>query len=268
MIWSHDALAADLGHHLKTDERLVWLDMQIGPAGSPRPDVFTLQRSYSRPAPAAYECKISTADFRRDITEGKWQKYLEFSGAVTFAVPQGLVRREDIPTGCGFMVRGEDAWVTIKRATRQVSQLKSNHLMKLLIDGYSRELSQIEDRRRVFTEIVARDKIAKKYGKEVGEVLRDIESGRMLVAHYKREQEKTRERTAKIAEEIKNRRNESWEKLCRVLGLPADSSNEWDAQQKIRDIQKKAEDREPVGEIVRLKGIIRSVSRAIAEAET
>jgi len=80
--WGHDALAEDLAQHLRSDKRMVWTDMQLGPSGSARPDVFTLDKVYSRPAPTAYECKISRADLRADTTSGKWQKYLQFAGAV------------------------------------------------------------------------------------------------------------------------------------------------------------------------------------------
>ena len=59
------------------------------------------------------------SDFRSDITSGKWQKYLDFSTAVVFAVPKGLVSKDDIPKGCGLMTRGENGWVTLRKPTRQ-----------------------------------------------------------------------------------------------------------------------------------------------------
>ena len=96
--WKHDELARDLAQHLREkSDRLVWTDMQLGPAGSPRPDVYSLPCSFTRFMPIAYECKISVADFRRDVTAGKWTSYMQFAAGVIFAAPAGLVGKDDLP---------------------------------------------------------------------------------------------------------------------------------------------------------------------------
>ena len=61
-----------------------------------------------------YEAKISVADFRADVTAGKWQTYRPFSCGVVFAVPKGLIAKADIPPRCGLIVRGESGWRTVK----------------------------------------------------------------------------------------------------------------------------------------------------------
>lgn len=134
-------MIADLAAHLRaTRERIVWEDMQLGPSGSPRPDLYTICKSYTKPAPISYEVKISVADFRRDVTAGKWQKYLDFSCAVIFAVPAGLIRKEDIPAGCGLIVRSDAGWRMSKGPTlRPMPDIKRDVWMKLLIDGLERE---------------------------------------------------------------------------------------------------------------------------------
>lgn len=137
--WLHDALMKDLAEHLrcKTD-RMVWTDMPIGPAGSPRPDVFTIFKSFTQPRPMTYEVKISKADFRSDVTAGKWQKYLRFSSGVLFACPSGLIGKADIPDGCGLIVRGADGWRVVKGPTLRSVTLPEDALLKLLIDGVDR----------------------------------------------------------------------------------------------------------------------------------
>ena len=86
--WQHNDLMHDLAEHLRSNsDRMVWTDMQLGPVGSPRPDVFTVNKSYTQPRPLSYEIKISRADFRSDVTSGKWQKYLDYSAGVIFAPP-------------------------------------------------------------------------------------------------------------------------------------------------------------------------------------
>lgn len=140
MTWTHDDLAADLAGHLRGPGRMVWCDMQLGPQGSPRPDVYAIDRSFVKWSPTAYEVKISVADFRSDVTSGKWMSYRRYAGAVVFAVPAGLVAPADLPQGCGLMVRGEAGWRTARKPTRQVVEsLPTAAWLKLLMDGVDRE---------------------------------------------------------------------------------------------------------------------------------
>ena len=138
--WTHDGLADDLAEHLRqTSGRLVWTNMPMGPAGTVRPDVFTLPRCFSRFVPLTYEVKISVADFRADTTAGKWTEYLAFSAGVVFAVPTGLIGKADLPPGCGLMTRGETGWRTVKAPTvRPVDNLPRDTWMKILFDGLER----------------------------------------------------------------------------------------------------------------------------------
>lgn len=172
--WKHDDLARDLAEHLRSDQRMVWTDMQLGPSGSPRPDVYTLERSYSRPMPTAYECKVSRSDLRSDTTSGKWQKYLAYAGAVIFAVPDGLCTPADIPSGCGLMVRKGQVWRHIRKATRQPVTLPMDACMKLLIDGVNRSVQrELAQPRRV--EPWAEHKaVRRKFGQAVALAARDI----------------------------------------------------------------------------------------------
>lgn len=121
--WTHDDLARDLAMHVLSTKRLVWCDMQLGPAGSPRPDVYALDKSFAHPRAITYECKVSVADFRADVTAGKWQSYLGFSSGVYFAAPAGLLKKEDVPNGCGLIVRGEEGWRTLRAPTLQVFKM-------------------------------------------------------------------------------------------------------------------------------------------------
>lgn len=172
--WGHDALAADLAQHLRSDKRMVWTDMQLGPSGSPRPDVFTLERSYSRPLPTAYECKISRSDLRSDTTSGKWQKYLQFAGAVIFAVPDGLCTPTDIPAGCGLIVRKEQVWRHVRKATRSHVALPMDACMKLLIDGVGRTVGPTVPQPRKVELWRDHEVVRKKFGDAVAKAARDI----------------------------------------------------------------------------------------------
>lgn len=180
--WKHDDLAGDLAQHLRSDKRLVWTDMQLGPSGSPRPDVYTLERSYSNPLPTAYECKISRADLRSDTTSGKWQKYLQYAGAVIFAVPDGLCTPAEIPAGCGLIVRKAQAWRHVRKATRAHVSLPMDACMKLLIDGVGRTVGpHVPHPRRL--ELWSEHKaVRKKFGEAVALAARDIAAAQETAA--------------------------------------------------------------------------------------
>ena len=143
---THDQLASHLADHLcSLSDRMVWTDMQLGPVGSPRPDVYTLNKSFAHVRGLAYECKISRADFRSDVTSGKWQNYYLFACGVIFVAPSGLLKREDIPVGCGLMTYNvsDGRWATLKAPMlREMPECGTDFWMKLLMDGVEREHRQ------------------------------------------------------------------------------------------------------------------------------
>lgn len=164
--WKHDELMHDLAGHLRANtSRMVWENMQLGGMWSERPDVYTLNKSYSKPTPLAYEIKVSVSDFRGDITSGKWQKYLNEAAGVIFAVPKGLVTKADIPVGCGLMTRGEESWHTVKRPTIQKVKLSQDTMLKFLIDGINR----IEKPRLIHPRCSSEWDIARSLRKNVGD---------------------------------------------------------------------------------------------------
>lgn len=233
--WTHDDLALDLAQYLREKtQRMVWTDMQLGPVGSPRPDAYSLAFSFSRFTPLAYEVKISTSDFRRDVVAGKWQSYLRFASAVTFAVPAGLIGKDDIPAGCGLMVRNDAGWRTVKAPTlRAVENLPRDAWLKLLMDGLARLADATRPLRRDEYRMISQ--LEKRFGREVADLLRDRQ-----MANYRYERatedlqkatkqadeeylslmEKARERAARDAGVVDTARRE----LALALGLPADAS--------------------------------------------
>ncbi|SEU36305.1 hypothetical protein SAMN03159335_05418 [Burkholderia cepacia] len=177
MTWAHDDLAKDLAAHLRgTSDRLVWTDMQLGPAGSPRPDVYTVPCSFARFQPVAYECKISVADFRRDVTAGKWTSYLRFAAGVIFAAPAGLLKKDDIPAGCGLIVRGPDGWRSLKGPTlKNMENLPRDAWIKLIIDGMARLANSNLEQLRVglHSEWSIEKTLRKRLGEIVADAMRD-----------------------------------------------------------------------------------------------
>ena len=170
MILSHDELAASLARHLSNDNRMVYENITAGPAGSVRPDVYTIEKSFKNPNPISYECKVSVADFRSDITKAKWKSYLDFSYGVVFAVPRGLIKKEDLPQHCGLMTLNGNCWHTVRRPVLNPKPIDSNLLLKLLIDGDRLQTSIKEELRpRPAPKWKDLSKLRKKFGRDIAE---------------------------------------------------------------------------------------------------
>ena len=234
MKWGHDQLANDLAEHLaKNTDRIIWTDMQLGPAGSPRPDVFSIPKSYSNFKPLAYECKISVSDFRSDITKGKWQSYLKFASGVIFAVPKGLINKDDVPKGCGLIVRSESGWRMVKGPTLTpiANDLPKDFWIKLVIDGVDR--SRREQRYRHGIEHRTQQDISKKYGDDLAMALSRRDQAQSKLNYQTEEIRKKlgaidvirhAERQKEMLEADKQDLEKLHHDLCECLGLPAGSS--------------------------------------------
>lgn len=198
--WKHDDLMRDLAEHLAQPNRMIWCDMQMGPSGSPRPDVYTMQKSYTNPKPVAYECKVSVADFRSDVTAGKWQSYLDFACGVYFAVPAGLISKADLPSGCGLIVRGDTGWRVLKAPTLNPVSLPERGMLKLLIDGVER--AQLKARVRHFNAFVKAKELGKQFGDDVATTLNDLMEARRRIEDIDFECERIIDRAKRDAERI------------------------------------------------------------------
>lgn len=159
----HDELQESLARHLRAStDRMVWTNTQLGPSGSPRPDVFTVNKSFSRFRADCYEIKVSVSDLRHDVTSGKWQSYRKFGHAVWFAFPRGMVSLDLIPKECGVILYGE-TWRAARKPVAQVlDSLPRDTWLKLLMDGP--EMSHVKLRETNSWQI--RSALDEKMGKE------------------------------------------------------------------------------------------------------
>lgn len=218
---THNELAISLAAHLRTELRMTWCDLQLGPSASPRPDVYTINRSYSSPQPIAYEVKVSRADMRADLVEGKWQKYLRFASGVFFACEGDLITKADLPDHCGLMVY-RTSWRTAKRAVLNPVTIPQDAFMKLLIDGIQREGPVF--RRNHQAGYRAETKIAAKFGERVAAAVMDVAAveyeAEQSRATIKRIEDQARENARREVEELAPLRDE----LIAILGLDAGAS--------------------------------------------
>lgn len=198
--FTHDELQHDLANHLRNKgDIMVWENMQIGPSGSPRPDVYAIGKTFTRFCPITYEIKISVSDFRSDITSGKWQSYLDFSSAVFFATPAGMITKADIPNGCGLIQRSESGWRVAKAPKlERMQSLKTDHWLKLLMGGIDREVKRNKyDPTRGHNRYEVEASVRKKFGEDVAKLI-------SLALNSKRTLELAISEMQKQAEEIKS----------------------------------------------------------------
>lgn len=167
MTLNHDQLAESLAAHLRANtDSVVWTNMQMGPSGSARPDVYAIAKSYSKFNAAAFEVKVSAADLLRDLSSGKWQSYLKFSTTVCFAMAADLAKShgDRVPRECGLIVLGETGWRYRRRAINQpLANLPRDAWLKLVIDGVEREAKRPRDR-QARTEWMAERALTKAIG--------------------------------------------------------------------------------------------------------
>lgn len=229
MTWEHDELLNDLAEHLERPERMMWRDMPMGPAGSQRPDVWTLNKSYANPRPLAYEVKVSIADYRSDVTSGKWQGYLAYSSGVYFCVPKGLITKADLPTGAGLMVRSEKTWRSVKSPTLQPVKIPQDVLLKLLIDGVDR--IRTDCRLGEFNTYQTNVRIKKQLGETVATAVSDIHSAQRQAEYANKRIDEAYARSEQIIAAARERAKVETEalnqgvygardELAAILGLP------------------------------------------------
>lgn len=236
--WGHDDLAADLAGHLRTDARMVWTDIQLGPSGSPRPDVYAMMKSFVKPEPTAYEVKVSVSDFRADVTAGKWMSYRAFAGRIVFAVPAGLISPADVPTTCGLMVRSETGWRAARKATASPCDIDRMALLKLLIDGVNREgnFGRLERGRHH----LANKHAEKRWGEAIARQIQDAMWASHTIANANAQAEAILLRAREDAARAKVREDrvagEKWGELLSILRLPAEAT-EWDIREALERVR-------------------------------
>lgn len=232
----HDELQEDLASHLRAGtDRMVWTNTQLGPSGSPRPDVFTVNKSFSRFAADAYEIKVSVSDLRSDVTSGKWQSYRKFAHRVWFAFPRGMVPLNLIPNECGVILRSDAGWRATRKPVAQVlDTLPRDTWLKLLMDLHPVDFSGHVRPPRHASEYTAADLVRKKIGAQVGELFLDVVHAEERlkrrrealaadlkeidanIAAYRKQQEATETRAQLMLDE-------SMQALGRTLGIAPDA---------------------------------------------
>jgi hypothetical protein len=184
MTWGHNQLAEDLANIKQTN----FLDVPLGSVfleNPQRADVLEVKPSYTRFCVSIYEVKISRADFQSDIRSGKWRGYLDHCHRFYFAVPSGMVTKEEIPPEAGLIVRGDTGWSTIKAVKPRDVDISHTTLLSLIFSKQRLNHSRLHRDRLVYLERWNKNQdILKAHGKTIGDALRNAQEYERLKEHY------------------------------------------------------------------------------------
>lgn len=242
---SHNALAASLAAHLAgySVPAMVWLDMQLGPSGTCRPDVFAIDKTYTALRTRAFEVKVTRSDFLSDVSSGKYLKYARYAGSTTFATPAGLVTKDEVPKGCGLITRSEEGvWRYQRKPTMSaVADLPRDTWLKLVIDGVYREFSE-EARTKVqirqHNDWAHHARARELAGREIAEAIKNRDRALAMLTAARTEIDGRTARARNHQLDAARKEIEQAEKLrtevATTLGLPADTSW-WEVREAMKE---------------------------------
>lgn len=134
----HNKILADLIMSKDKEDLLVVGDMEIQTQyGVSRPDVLTMKKTLNVKYmnPVAYEVKHSRADFLSDIkNENKRKSYLEIADKLYYVCPKDLIKKEEMPEGCGLIYQMDDGrFKIVKSAKNNKVEINVQLMMKFLL---------------------------------------------------------------------------------------------------------------------------------------
>lgn len=143
-------LAQDLAEYLRLSGWLTFTEIAVHGIEDGRVDVAAVKpHQYAQKDLRAYEIKVTRQDFHADERENKWRKYLNVFHRVYFAIPAGLLTKDEIPHDAGLIVRNEKGWRVAKAPKSQKPpNLSANAVLSLLFRGCEehRALRRLTDR--------------------------------------------------------------------------------------------------------------------------
>jgi hypothetical protein len=138
--WTGKELAEDLACTLQSEGKMVWVNIPLGSvqlSNAQIADVLCINKSFTTMAVRIYEVKVTRVDFLGDVARYKYAGYFDSAHFVYFAIPQGLLKVNELPQdGVGLIVRTDSTWHVAKAARRTGYNITIELLQKLLMRGY------------------------------------------------------------------------------------------------------------------------------------
>jgi hypothetical protein len=102
-----------------------------------RPDVFSIEPTlkHERANPCVHEIKVSRADFLTEMAKPeKREAYAGMAEAVYFVAPEGIIKPEEVPDGCGLLVEAPSGeFKLLKRPRKRKVVLEPWHYLAMVL---------------------------------------------------------------------------------------------------------------------------------------
>lgn len=99
-----------------------------------RADVYAIKlHEFAKKDTRIYEIKTSRADFLKDVDAGKAEAYGEHARRVYYVVPQGLIKKSEVPDGIGLMVFYETSGFKVLQAPKPGPMVEPNSDLLLML---------------------------------------------------------------------------------------------------------------------------------------
>lgn len=266
--WKHDDLAYDLAKWLKAGaEHWVWLNAALGEWSGPRPDIMAYRRyRYAQPAIRAFEAKISRADLLSDLRGEKWKSYLEHCSSVTFIMPHGLCKKDEIPAECGVMFRTGRGWRT-ERRPQDIGVNASVTAMAKLLTCHPLVMPEVDEQRLKYRQDGWRTKAANSFVRSMGERFgREVQSYMMMKAEGRDPVARAQEQAEKIVADARRQAEAdraSIKPVIEALGLGSEADT-WSIASLIRE---RAACLSADGQLRHVRNKLAEAQRALSSAE-
>jgi hypothetical protein len=193
---------------------------------------------------------------------------------VIFAVPKGLVARDEIPADAGLIVRSAKVWRMAKRPRVQSVTIPQSALLKLAFDSEHKRLGGGDPMPRELNTWRLSARLHMKLGQTVGKIVADtvraeesLERQLERVATAREKEKAILAKANQIEQEARARGRieiaQHREYLCDALGIPSDTS-QYSLNARIAEAAARLS---VDGEVKHLRAQIEAIERALAASQ-
>ncbi len=143
-----------------------------------RMDAVAIKKSWANPCISAYEVKVSRNDYVRD---DKWPGYMQYCNRFSFACPEGLIQKDELPPEVGlFWYKGDGKrFKIVRHPVFRTVDIPSDFFMYIIMSKLdSDRYPFFNGKEEYFRECVEKKKTAVELGYQlsfrISEELRDM----------------------------------------------------------------------------------------------
>ncbi len=189
-----------------------------------RMDAVAIKKSWTNPCISIYEVKVSRGDFKQDE---KWHLYRQYGNTFSFAVPEGLISKEELPEGVGlYYIKANGSIRTIVKPKFYDVKPDAAFLLYIMMNRLDNErIPFFSDEFELYNEYLESKKLKKKIGFELACKLNDsIRNHERNVEKFNKSKEDSDETIScleELADEIKKYgfRINTWSDSLMIEGL-------------------------------------------------